>query len=147
MTLVIIVSWRVADCFYMLDAHVSLLLIFRSNKTLIYISFVIIHTLSFDENTLWFCGLLLMTPQLVMSDILSLSQVSEEYKLVPDTLYLTVYLIDRFLSRNYIERQRLQLLGITSMLVASWVLCSSHLFFDSGKTLRYIWQCNIQSFA
>jgi len=51
--------------------------------------------------------------------ILSLSQVSEEYKLVPDTLYLTVYLIDRFLSRNYIERQRLQLLGITSMLVAS----------------------------
>ncbi|XP_062227742.1 cyclin-A2-1-like [Phragmites australis] len=46
-------------------------------------------------------------------------EVSEEYKLVPDTLYLTVYLIDRFLSRNYIERQRLQLLGITSMLVAS----------------------------
>jgi cyclin A len=60
-----------------------------------------------------------MTPQVVMSDILSLSQVSEEYKLVPDTLYLTVYLIDRFLSQNYIERQRLQLLGITSMLVAS----------------------------
>jgi len=48
-----------------------------------------------------------------------LVEVSEEYKLVPDTLYLTVYLIDRFLSRNYIERQRLQLLGITSMLVAS----------------------------
>lgn len=64
------------------------------------------------------CCLLLMT-QLVMSYLLSLLQVSEEYKLVPDTLYLTVYLIDRFLSRNYIERQRLQLLGITSMLVAS----------------------------
>ncbi|CAN6200541.1 unnamed protein product [Urochloa humidicola] len=48
-----------------------------------------------------------------------LVEVSEEYKLVPDTLYLTVYLIDRFLSRNFIERQRLQLLGITSMLVAS----------------------------
>ncbi|TVU07617.1 hypothetical protein EJB05_40981 [Eragrostis curvula] len=48
-----------------------------------------------------------------------LVEVSEEYKLVPDTLYLTVYLIDRFLSRNYMERQRLQLLGITSMLVAS----------------------------
>ncbi|XP_062178887.1 cyclin-A2-1-like [Phragmites australis] len=48
-----------------------------------------------------------------------LIEVSEEYKLVPDTLYLTVYLIDRFLSRNYIERQKLQLLGITSMLVAS----------------------------
>lgn len=46
-------------------------------------------------------------------------QVSEEYKLVTDTLYLTVYLIDWFLSKNYIERQRLQLLGITCMLIAS----------------------------
>lgn len=48
-----------------------------------------------------------------------LVEVSEEYKLVPDTLYLTVYLIDWFLSENYIERQRLQLLGITCMLIAS----------------------------
>ncbi|KAJ6342632.1 hypothetical protein OIU78_010545 [Salix suchowensis] len=48
-----------------------------------------------------------------------LVEVSEEYKLVPDTLYLTVYLIDRFLSQNYIERQKLQLLGITCMLIAS----------------------------
>ncbi|KAK6267978.1 hypothetical protein QUC31_012138 [Theobroma cacao] len=48
-----------------------------------------------------------------------LVEVSEEYKLVPDTLYLTVYLIDWFLSQNFIERQRLQLLGITCMLIAS----------------------------
>ncbi|KAJ0985619.1 hypothetical protein J5N97_003975 [Dioscorea zingiberensis] len=48
-----------------------------------------------------------------------LVEVSDEYRLVPDTLYLTVYLIDRFLSKNYIERQRLQLLGITCMLIAS----------------------------
>ncbi|XP_058111903.1 cyclin-A2-1-like [Magnolia sinica] len=48
-----------------------------------------------------------------------LVEVAEEYKLVPDTLYLTVYIIDRFLSHNYIERQRLQLLGITCMLIAS----------------------------
>ncbi|XP_015573777.1 cyclin-A2-4 [Ricinus communis] len=48
-----------------------------------------------------------------------LVEVSEEYKLVADTLYLTVYLIDWFLSQNYIERQRLQLLGITCMLIAS----------------------------
>uniref|UniRef100_A0A0E0BT23 Cyclin-like domain-containing protein n=2 Tax=Oryza TaxID=4527 RepID=A0A0E0BT23_9ORYZ len=47
------------------------------------------------------------------------SEVSEEYKLVPDTLYLTINLIDRFLSQHYIERQKLQLLGITSMLIAS----------------------------
>ncbi|KAH9714701.1 cyclin-A2-4 [Citrus sinensis] len=48
-----------------------------------------------------------------------LVEVSEEYKLVPDTLYMTVYLIDWFLCQNYIERQRLQLLGITCMLIAS----------------------------
>ncbi|XP_058074664.1 cyclin-A2-4 isoform X2 [Magnolia sinica] len=48
-----------------------------------------------------------------------LVEVSEEYKLVPDTLYLTIYFIDRFLSQNYIERQKLQLLGVTCMLIAS----------------------------
>ncbi|XP_019436396.1 PREDICTED: cyclin-A2-4-like isoform X4 [Lupinus angustifolius] len=48
-----------------------------------------------------------------------LVEVSEEYKLVPDTLYLSIYLIDWFLSKNCIERQRLQLLGITCMLIAS----------------------------
>ncbi|KAG7652380.1 Cyclin-like [Arabidopsis thaliana x Arabidopsis arenosa] len=48
-----------------------------------------------------------------------LVEVSEEYTLVPDTLYLTVYLIDWFLHGNYVERQTLQLLGITCMLIAS----------------------------
>ncbi|KAL8521954.1 hypothetical protein ACS0TY_012199 [Phlomoides rotata] len=48
-----------------------------------------------------------------------LVEVSEEYKLVPDTLYLTVNLIDRYLSENYIEKQKLQLLGVTCMLIAS----------------------------
>lgn len=46
-------------------------------------------------------------------------QVSDEYKLVADTLYLTVYLIDQFLSQNCIQTHKLQLLGITSMLIAS----------------------------
>ncbi|KAK2990914.1 hypothetical protein RJ640_028691, partial [Escallonia rubra] len=48
-----------------------------------------------------------------------LVEVSEEYRLVPDTLYLTVNLIDRYLSEKYIGKQRLQLLGITCMLIAS----------------------------
>ncbi|KAL3819055.1 hypothetical protein ACJIZ3_004960 [Penstemon smallii] len=48
-----------------------------------------------------------------------LVQVSEEYKLAPDTLYLAVNLIDRFLSENYIEKTNLQLLGVTCMLIAS----------------------------
>lgn len=48
-----------------------------------------------------------------------LVEVSDEYRLVPDTLYLTVNFIDRYLSESCIERQRLQLLGITCMLIAS----------------------------
>ncbi|KAL2897718.1 Cyclin-A2-2 [Bienertia sinuspersici] len=48
-----------------------------------------------------------------------LVEVSEEYKLVPDTLYLTVNLIDRYLAGFYIEKQKLQLLGVTCMLIAS----------------------------
>ncbi|KAK8951561.1 Cyclin-A2-1 [Platanthera zijinensis] len=48
-----------------------------------------------------------------------LVEVAEEYRLVPDTLYLSVYVIDSFLSKNFIERQRLQLLGIACMLIAS----------------------------
>lgn len=46
-------------------------------------------------------------------------QVTEEYRLVPDTLYLTVNYIDRYLSCNQINRQHLQLLGVACMLIAS----------------------------
>ncbi|KAL8188914.1 hypothetical protein R6Q57_029434 [Mikania cordata] len=48
-----------------------------------------------------------------------LVEVAEEYKLVSDTLFLTVSYIDRFLSSHYISRNKLQLLGVSSMLVAS----------------------------
>lgn len=48
-----------------------------------------------------------------------LVEVAEEYKLVSDTLYLTMSYIDRFLSFNVLNRQRLQLLGVSSMLIAS----------------------------
>ncbi|CAI9763031.1 unnamed protein product [Fraxinus pennsylvanica] len=48
-----------------------------------------------------------------------LVEVAEEYKLLSDTLYLSVSYIDRFLSLNAINRQRLQLLGVASMLIAS----------------------------
>ncbi|KAF3319916.1 cyclin-A3-1-like protein [Carex littledalei] len=48
-----------------------------------------------------------------------LVDVAEEYKLVSDTLYLTVSYIDRFLTYNAIKRQRLQLLGVSAMLIAS----------------------------
>ncbi|KAG5375850.1 hypothetical protein IGI04_040446 [Brassica rapa subsp. trilocularis] len=48
-----------------------------------------------------------------------LVEVSEEYKLVSDTLYLTVSYVDRFLSAKPIHRQRLQLVGVSAMLIAS----------------------------
>ncbi|KAF4352961.1 hypothetical protein F8388_008382 [Cannabis sativa] len=48
-----------------------------------------------------------------------LVEVSEEYRLVPDTLYLTVNYIDRYLSGNVMNRQRLQLLGVACMMIAS----------------------------
>ncbi|XP_062098743.1 cyclin-A1-1-like [Humulus lupulus] len=48
-----------------------------------------------------------------------LVEVSEEYRLVPDTLYLTVNYIDRYLSGNLMNRQRLQLLGVACMMIAS----------------------------
>ncbi|BAT82616.1 putative cyclin-A3-1 isoform X2 [Vigna umbellata] len=48
-----------------------------------------------------------------------LVEVAEEYKLVSDTLYFCVAYIDRFLSLNVLSRQRLQLLGVAAMLIAS----------------------------
>lgn len=48
-----------------------------------------------------------------------LVEVAEEYKLGSDTLYLSVSYIDRFLSLSTVNRQRLQLLGVSSMLIAS----------------------------
>lgn len=48
-----------------------------------------------------------------------LVEVAEEYKLVSDTLYLSISYVDRFLSLNEIGRQKLQLVGISAMLIAS----------------------------
>nr|XP_023914109.1 putative cyclin-A3-1 isoform X2 [Quercus suber] len=48
-----------------------------------------------------------------------LVEVAEEYKLLPDTLYLAISYIDRFLSLDVVHQQKLQLLGVSSMLIAS----------------------------
>ncbi|KAL8172047.1 hypothetical protein V2J09_023851, partial [Rumex salicifolius] len=48
-----------------------------------------------------------------------LVEVAEEYKLESDTLYLAVSYIDRYLSMNVLIRKKLQLLGVSSMLIAS----------------------------
>jgi cyclin A len=48
-----------------------------------------------------------------------LVEVADEYKLLPETLHLSVSYIDRFLSLNTLSRKKLQLLGVSSMLIAS----------------------------
>ncbi len=48
-----------------------------------------------------------------------LVEVHLKFKLVPETLYLTVNIIDRFLEKHEVSRQKLQLVGVTALLLAS----------------------------
>lgn len=48
-----------------------------------------------------------------------LIEVSDEFKLVTETLYLAIAYIDRFLSRHPINNSDFQLLGVTCMCIAS----------------------------
>lgn len=48
-----------------------------------------------------------------------LIEVHLKFKLLPETLFLTVNLIDRFLELEVVMRQKLQLVGVTAMLIAS----------------------------
>ncbi|KAL6296188.1 hypothetical protein ACE6H2_004330 [Prunus campanulata] len=48
-----------------------------------------------------------------------LVEVAEEYKLLPDTLHLSVSYIDKYLSINVVNKQKLQLLGVASIFIAS----------------------------
>ena len=57
-----------------------------------------------------------------------LVEVVEEYRLTTDTLYLTINLVDRFLSTTHITREKLQLVGVASMLIASYAQ-----IFATGK--------------
>lgn len=48
-----------------------------------------------------------------------LIDVHIKYKMVPQTMYISVNLIDRFLSENKTNRDKLQLVGVASMFIAS----------------------------
>lgn len=48
-----------------------------------------------------------------------LVEVHLKFKLMPETLFLTVNIIDRFLERRSVMRSKLQLVGVTAMLLAS----------------------------
>jgi hypothetical protein len=45
-------------------------------------------------------------------------EVHMKFRLLPETLYLCVNIIDRYLSRVQVPRKRLQLVGVTALLVA-----------------------------
>ena len=46
-------------------------------------------------------------------------EVHLKFKMQPETLFLTVSLIDRYLEKVQIKRTKLQLVGVTAMLVAT----------------------------
>ena len=48
-----------------------------------------------------------------------LIEVHRKFELMPETLYLTLNIIDRFMSVKAVARRELQLVGISSMLLAS----------------------------
>ena len=64
-----------------------------------------------------------------------LVEVHLKFKLMPETLYLTVNLIDRFLERKIVARQRLQLVGVTCMLLASKY---EEIYFPEVRDFVYI---------
>lgn len=48
-----------------------------------------------------------------------LVDVHLKFKLLPETLFLTVNLIDRYLEKSTVSRQKLQLVGVAAMLIAA----------------------------
>ena len=46
-------------------------------------------------------------------------EVHNKFRLIPETLYLAVNLLDRFLMRKQIARKNLQLLGVTALMLAA----------------------------
>ena len=45
--------------------------------------------------------------------------VHRKFRLLPETLYVTVFIIDRFLSLKQIKKSQLHILGVTSLLIST----------------------------
>lgn len=48
-----------------------------------------------------------------------LVEVHLKFKMVPESLYMTICIIDRFLQNNTVRRSRLQLVGVAALLIAA----------------------------
>mmetsp|Transcript_15146 Transcript_15146/g.11009 ORF Transcript_15146/g.11009 Transcript_15146/m.11009 type:complete len:168 (+) Transcript_15146:116-619(+) len=64
-----------------------------------------------------------------------LVDVHRKFKLLPETLFLTVNLLDRYLSKRKVNRAHLQLVGITALLV---VTKYEEIYPPSIKDLEFI---------
>lgn len=77
-----------------------------------------------------------------------LIDVHRKFELMPETLYLTVNIIDRYLSTRIVSRRELQLVGISSMVIASKYeeVWAPQVFYSSlrARTERsWFFQCAI----
>lgn len=45
--------------------------------------------------------------------------VHRKFRLIPECLYVSVFLIDRFLSKKSIKKSELHILGVTALLIAT----------------------------
>jgi hypothetical protein len=45
--------------------------------------------------------------------------VHRKFKLMPETLFVTIHLIDQFLSKQQIKKSQLHILGVTAILIAT----------------------------
>jgi hypothetical protein len=48
-----------------------------------------------------------------------LVEVHKSFTLLPETLFLTLAIIDRYLEAEIVKRDKLQLIGVTALLIAS----------------------------
>ena len=48
-----------------------------------------------------------------------LINVHAKFKLLPETLYITVNLVDRYLSKIKIEKEEVQLVGVAALMIAT----------------------------
>ena len=62
-----------------------------------------------------------------------LVEVHMKFKQVPETLYLTVQLIDRYLQLKNVRRSKLQLVGIACNLVRTIITCQKCQYFQPKK--------------
>lgn len=77
-----------------------------------------------------------------------LVEVQENFELYHETLYLGVRIVDLYLQAKETDKQKLQLVGATAMLIAAKIevfLCYLEEFSCFNAILMYMWVQNVWS--